>query len=163
MDISPLLGLQVPTTALLTVGFNSDDLADYVESFNTRQIHLAIEYALNTIFNPTILMGLPGKTPDDPDGWEGVDCSLRDQALYHIFEAGDETDKIMADFTMAALEIAYDDLVNKLSEDITSDSENEDVQCLYNELLLIKWITLIECRYLTPQNVLHTVLLMNYK
>lgn len=148
---------------MLSVDLNSDDLADFVETLNPRQIQIALEYAINTILNPSILTGTVTEEPDDPNHWEAVEENLRSQALYHMYEAGDDTDKLMPDFAISVLEIAYEELLNKLSVDFTDDKENADIQCLYNEVMLIKWITLIESTYLTPQNVLRMVLLVNYQ
>ena len=162
MVTSPLLGTPNPSNAILAVTFNTAGLVDYLGAMNNRQVNIAIEYALNTILNPAILSGKQGSSPEDPENWENVEENLRTNALHLMYEAADDADKIMADFTYAALEIAYDDLVTKLSEDITADNDNVDVMCLYNDFFSIKWLDLLDCSYIQDQGMLHTALLIRY-
>lgn len=134
----------------MTINIYSPDLADYVEGLSYNQIVIALECAINTIVSATV---------NDPTaiGYNQLEEEIRDNALVHLELSADPLT-----VQLLGYDEVYDNLVNKLAVDISSDSDSPDVQVLQDEMIMAKWVRVINHLYTTPQDILRLTIEFDY-
>ncbi|UOX39626.1 hypothetical protein [Aeromonas phage ZPAH34] len=141
-----------PNKEILVLNFNVCDLEDYVEGWNEEQIHLALECSLNVIFHPRITLLEP--IDDFADIEEQLICetvSLMQNHCDGSFYDFHEIPKTETGYVEQAIYIENQltNFINKLAEDISCDSYNENVNYLYEEMSMANKLNLVNFRYYT--------------
>ena len=76
LPVEPLTIFTNPAPVMFKL--NSCDLSDYFEGYNSEQTLIALEGALNIIFNPDILLGRVDNVLAiaEDNGWENVENTI---------------------------------------------------------------------------------------
>ncbi|AEV89524.1 hypothetical protein OBP_087 [Pseudomonas phage OBP] len=170
--------------AMVTYKFKCPDLAEFFETLNPEQSHIALEGALNIIFAkpPMSLedvmapMGDGTEAPDEDEieppqseeecqmDHEGSVTQATVLALFDhqqgiLAEAAGITDMVPVDDPENSplyqqMEEIFGNIVTKLSSDITEDRFNQDVITLYGEMEFFSRIEMFTYQYNTKTDQL---------
>lgn len=165
-DLSGLTILSNPTPVMFKL--NSFDLSDYFEGYNSEQTLIALEGALNIIFNATIILGRADSELDIAGcaDWETVENDITSNVVFKLVNQHQlslfEASKNLTDEELTEMfSSSFDAIVNKLSEDITGDHFNTDVGTIYSELENFNSITLDSYLYDEKTGTLRVYLILN--
>ncbi|MGL4614363.1 MAG: hypothetical protein ACRCVV_10795 [Shewanella sp.] len=142
---------------------NSCDLSDYFEGYNSEQTLIALEGALNIIFNQDILLAKVDESLAlvEDLGWDSVENTLTSETVFKLVNQHDSYCVMTHEELIDAFANSFDSIVNKLSEDITGDYFNSDVSTIYSEMTTFNSITVNSYLYEERSNVLRVYLTFN--
>ncbi|WAX22318.1 hypothetical protein AVP1_0208 [Aeromonas phage AVP1] len=161
LPVEPLAIFANPAPVMFKL--NSCDLSDYFEGYNSEQTLIALEGALNIIFNPDILLGKvdDGLTLAEDNGWDSVENNITSETVFNLVNRHDSCTVMTHEELIEAFTSSFDAIVNKLSEDITGDHYNSDVATIYAEMTTFNNITVNSYLYEERSNVLRVYLTFN--
>lgn len=161
LPVEPLAIFANPAPVMFKL--NSCDLSDYFEGYNSEQTLIALEGALNIIFNPDILLGKvdDGLTLAEDNGWDSVENNITSETVFNLVNRHDICTVMTHEELIEAFTSSFDAIVNKLSEDITGDHYNSDVATIYAEMTTFNSITVNSYLYEERSNVLRVYLTFN--
>lgn len=158
---------------MISFKFSSPDLADYVEGWSPEQIKIALEAAIRIVFSPLLcqtsgipLVGDEAETVVTDADYEEVIISSAIVDMSTV-AMGSQTPQFNLTEEMMELLYAGEDLeseayrdplvnlINKLTEDITDDKYNTDIGTICSEVCLGGRPTLVDYKFITPQDHLH--------
>lgn len=161
LSVLPLAVFAEPAPVMFK--FNSCDLSDYFEGYNSEQTLIALEGALNIIFNPDILLGRVDNVLAiaEDNSWESVENTITSETVFKLVNQHDNYSVMTHEELIDAFASSFDAIVNKLSEDITDDHYNSDVATIYSEMTTFNSITVNSYLYEERSNVLRVYLTFN--
>lgn len=161
LPVEPLAIFANPAPVMFKL--NSCDLSDYFEGYNSEQTLIALEGALNIIFNPDILLGRVDDTLTTVEdlGWDSIENTITSETVFKLVNQHDSYTAMTHEELTEAFANSFDSIVNKLSEDITGDHFNSDVSTIYSEMGTFNSITVNSYLYEERSNVLRVYLTFN--
>lgn len=161
MDIGALTIFSQPAPVMFKI--NTSDLSDYFEGYNSEQTLIALEGALNIIFNPDILLARVDNSLGlaEDNSWDSVENNITSETVFKLVGQHDPFCVMTQEELTEAFASSFDAIVNKLSEDITGDHFNNDVATIYSEMNTFNNITVQSYLYDERTNVLRVYLVFN--